>query len=70
MANAPCKDCELKGCGAYHSECEKYKMYRAEVEQEHQRRWEEDLKSLAPVVPISIQSKRLKEKAKRRRRKT
>ena len=23
----PCKDCENKGCGAYHSKCEKYKEY-------------------------------------------
>jgi len=24
---APCKECERKGCGAYHSECERYQQY-------------------------------------------
>ena len=23
----PCKDCEKKGCGTYHSQCEKYLEY-------------------------------------------
>ena len=23
----PCKDCEKKGCGNYHSQCQKYLMY-------------------------------------------
>lgn len=23
----PCKDCEKKGCGVYHSKCEKYLKY-------------------------------------------
>ena len=27
---APCKDCPKKGCGSYHSECEKYKEYQRE----------------------------------------
>ena len=28
--NCPCKDCEKKGCGAYHELCEKYQAFRAE----------------------------------------
>jgi hypothetical protein len=24
----PCKDCERKGCGAYHDECEQYKSFK------------------------------------------
>ena len=24
----PCKDCERKGCGPYHSQCEAYKEYK------------------------------------------
>lgn len=24
----PCGDCDRKGCGAFHNECEKYKQYR------------------------------------------
>ena len=23
----PCKDCENKGCGTYHDQCEKYQQY-------------------------------------------
>ena len=23
----PCKDCEMKGCGAFHDKCEKYLKY-------------------------------------------
>lgn len=29
--NAPCVDCEMKGCGAYHDQCEKFKQYKEEV---------------------------------------
>ena len=29
--DAPCKDCERKGCGAYHDKCEKFKQYKEEV---------------------------------------
>lgn len=25
---SPCIDCEMKGCGAYHDICEKYKAYK------------------------------------------
>lgn len=24
----PCKDCENKGCGIYHDECEKYQKFK------------------------------------------
>lgn len=36
--NCPCKDCEKKGCGAYHDECENYQQFRAEKEKEYQER--------------------------------
>lgn len=26
----PCKDCEKKGCGAYHDKCKKYQEYELE----------------------------------------
>ena len=29
---APCKDCPAQGCGAYHSECEKYLKWKEERE--------------------------------------
>lgn len=28
----PCRDCERKGCGTYHDECEQYQQYRVERE--------------------------------------
>ena len=27
MRNAPCLNCERRGCGSYHDECEKYKAF-------------------------------------------
>lgn len=27
MIIAPCRDCDKKGCGAYHSKCEKFKEF-------------------------------------------
>ena len=27
MRNAPCLNCERRGCGIYHDECEKYKAF-------------------------------------------
>lgn len=30
----PCKDCERKGCGEYHSQCEAYKNFKIALEQE------------------------------------
>lgn len=29
----PCKECKRKGCGLYHTKCEKYLQYVAEREQ-------------------------------------
>lgn len=26
--DTPCKNCERKGCGAYHDHCDKYQEYR------------------------------------------
>ena len=34
--NAPCMTCEKKGCGSYHSQCEKYKKFREEVKKQHE----------------------------------
>lgn len=28
MTKCPCKDCENKGCGSYHDECEPYQKFR------------------------------------------
>lgn len=36
--NCPCKDCEKKGCGAYHELCEKYQAFRAEKLKEYEER--------------------------------
>lgn len=30
MRPAPCKDCEMKGCGTYHDECPSYLKWKAE----------------------------------------
>ena len=30
--SVPCKDCEKRGCGAYHSQCEVYKMWKEQNE--------------------------------------
>lgn len=32
MVVAPCKDCERKGCGEYHSQCEKYHEFQREIQ--------------------------------------
>jgi hypothetical protein len=28
MKEAPCKNCEKRGCGNYHDKCEAYKQYK------------------------------------------
>lgn len=33
MSVAPCKDCEMKGCGPYHDKCPKYLSWRKELDQ-------------------------------------
>ena len=40
--NVPCKDCEKSGCGAYHSQCEAYKMW----EEQNKKKREEKNKFL------------------------
>ena len=32
MKGAPCKNCDRKGCGAYHDQCEKFLEYKREKE--------------------------------------
>ncbi len=34
MFESPCKDCQNKGCGAYHDECPEYQEYKIKHEQE------------------------------------
>lgn len=34
----PCKDCPNKGCGAYHSQCEKYTAWKSGVESDREKR--------------------------------
>lgn len=65
----PCGTCPRKGCGAYHAECTEYKAYREQIDARHKAQTEASVKRQAPLTPISIQSKRLKEKSKRRRNK-
>lgn len=35
QGGVPCKDCERKGCGAYHDSCKKYQEYRAKIDTVH-----------------------------------
>lgn len=35
---SPCNDCPNKGCGKFHSQCDKYLAYTAELEIERQKR--------------------------------
>ncbi len=34
----PCKDCDNKGCGVYHDECEPYQKYLEEKAKVNQKR--------------------------------
>lgn len=36
--NPPCRECERKGCGTYHSECELYQAFLVENEKEKEVR--------------------------------
>lgn len=48
----PCRYCEKKGCGAYHSQCEDYKLFQAEREAiRHQKR-------LDGEYPFSVKKRR------------
>lgn len=31
MTKPPCGDCPRKGCGEYHSKCDKYKAYKSDL---------------------------------------
>ena len=37
----PCKECDKKGCGAYHSKCKRYLEYQEERKQISKKRMEE-----------------------------
>lgn len=41
MSTAPCKDCERKGCGAYHSQCKEYLEFQRENEKRYKERKKE-----------------------------
>lgn len=38
MAEAPCKDCEKKGCGAYHDKCPEYLAFKEQHKKEKEER--------------------------------
>lgn len=56
---APCKKCELKGCGMQHEKCEKYKKYRQEIDEATLKR-----KSAYLALPQKKKVKKRKEKVK------
>lgn len=35
---APCKDCDKKGCGLYHTQCEAYLEFRRLKDEENRKR--------------------------------
>lgn len=41
MGSGPCKDCERKGCGAYHSQCERYIEWRKKEDAIKEQRYKE-----------------------------
>lgn len=43
MMTCPCQRCERKGCGAYHDECEVYRVYVEERRRERERREAESI---------------------------
>lgn len=55
--NCPCKDCEKKGCGAYHELCEKYQAFRAE----RLKVYEERLKTQPASYKFYRKKRRLEE---------
>lgn len=44
MSNAPCLNCDLRGCGSYHDECEKYKAFVEEQNILKTKGWKQTLK--------------------------
>lgn len=63
MAVAPCKDCEKKGCGAYHSQCTAYLEYRKEcIEISHKKYAEmRKVRKYRKRLPEQVMLKNLKE---------
>ena len=41
MPSPPCKHCERKGCGEYHSRCPKYLEFRRKMEEVYKNRKKE-----------------------------
>jgi hypothetical protein len=48
MRNAPCLNCERRGCGSYHDECEKYKAFVEEQNILKNKRLEANTKVVPP----------------------
>ena len=48
MSNAPCLNCDLRGCGSYHDECEKYKAFVEEQNILKNKRLEANTKVVPP----------------------
>lgn len=44
MIEAPCKDCERKGCGLFHSKCDDYQNYKAALAEEKNKSFENKAK--------------------------
>lgn len=40
MINCPCVNCEKKGCGVYHDECEKFLAFKRDSAAEAEKRKE------------------------------
>lgn len=38
MIECPCRECERRGCGAYHDKCDKYQRYNEAQREEADRR--------------------------------
>lgn len=62
MIKSPCKNCERKGCGAYHSKC---KDYAAFIERNHERlqaQYKESTSSTLKAAQVLNMPKALKRK--------
>lgn len=61
--NAPCRDCENKGCGSYHDHCPAFKKFREERNCVNERR--EQKSEIVDAVSNNIgRMKRTKNKHK------
>lgn len=47
----PCKDCEKKGCGAYHDECEEYQAYRQSITERREYERKERMQRKLTIKP-------------------